>query len=143
MDPELIVDGEMQVDTALEPGIMEEFFPFSKLQGEANVLVFPNLASANIAYKLLKHFAGARSLGPILMGLDRPVAVLQKGFDVEDVITLSAITVHDAQQRIQGCRARRVGLNRNQRSRSVQRSHPSNVGFGMRKAEGVNSRCVQ
>ena len=100
LDPELVVDGEMQVDTALEPGIMEEFFPFSKLQREANVLVFPNLASANIAYKLLKHFAGARSLGPILMGLDRPVAVLQKGFDVQDVITLSAIAVHDAQQRV-------------------------------------------
>ena len=99
LDPNLVVDGEMQVDTALDPGIMEEFFPFSKLQGEANVLVFPNLASANIAYKLLKQFAGARSLGPILMGLDRPIAVLQKGFDVEDVITLSAITVHDAQQR--------------------------------------------
>lgn len=100
LDPGLIVDGEMQVDTALDPGIMEEFFPFSKLQGEANVLVFPNLASANIAYKLLKQFAGARSLGPILMGMDRPVAVLQKGFDVEDVITMSAITVHDAQRRI-------------------------------------------
>ena len=100
LDPELMVDGEMQADTALDPAMTEEFFPFSKLQGEANVLVFPNLASANIAYKLLKQFAGARSLGPILMGMDKPVAVLQKGFDIEDVITMSAIAVHDAQQRV-------------------------------------------
>ncbi len=102
LDPALIVDGEMQADTALDPAMMQEFFPFSKLQGEANVLVFPNLASANIAYKLLKEFAGARSVGPILMGLDRPVAVLQKGFSVEDVITLSAVAVHDAQERVPG-----------------------------------------
>ena len=97
LDPGLIVDGEMQADTALDSDLMDEFFPFSKLQSEANALVFPDLASANIAYKLLKQFAGARSLGPILMGVDKPVAVLQKGFDVEDVITLSAIAVHDAQ----------------------------------------------
>ncbi len=97
--PDLVVDGEMQLDTALDPAIIGEFFPFSKLQSEANVLVFPDLASANIGYKLLRQFAGARSLGPILMGMDRPVAVLQKGFTVEDVIQLSAITVHDAQER--------------------------------------------
>ncbi len=98
VDPGLIVDGEMQADTALDPAISEEFFPFSKLQSEANVLIFPNLASANIAYKLLRQFAGARSLGPILMGMGKPVAVLQKGFTVEDVITLSAVAVHDAQE---------------------------------------------
>jgi len=78
--------------------MMREFFPFSKLQSEANVLVFPDLASANIAYKLLRQFADARSLGPLLMGMDKPVAVLQKGFDVDDVITLSALAVHDAQE---------------------------------------------
>ena len=105
LDPGLIVDGEMQADTALDPKMMQEFFPFSNLQGEANVLVFPNLASANIAYKLLKQFAGARSVGPILMGMDRPVAVLQKGFSVEEVITLSAVTVHDAQERVAGTSA--------------------------------------
>ena len=98
LDPGLIVDGEMQADTALDPKMMREFFPFSKLQSEANVLVFPDLASANIAYKLLKQFADARSLGPLLMGMDKPVAVLQKGFDVDDVITLSALAVHDAQE---------------------------------------------
>lgn len=102
LDPELVVDGEVQADTALDPELMAEFFPFSKLQAEANVLVFPDLASANIAYKLLKHFAGSRSLGPLLMGMDKPAAVLQKGYSVEDVITLSAIAVHDAQEPLCG-----------------------------------------
>ena len=98
LDPGMIVDGEMQADTALDPDISEEFFPFSKLQSEANVLIFPNLAAANIAYKLLRQFAGARSVGPILMGMAKPVAVLQKGFNVEEVITMSAVAVHDAQE---------------------------------------------
>ena len=98
LDPGLIVDGEMQADTALDPEISEEFFPFSKLQSEANVLIFPNLAAANIAYKLLRKFASARSVGPILMGMAKPVAVLQKGFNVEEVITMSAVAVHDAQE---------------------------------------------
>ncbi len=102
LDPDLVLDGEMQADTALDPGIVDEFFPFSKLQTEANVLIFPGLASANIAYKLLKQFAGARSLGPILMGMEKPVAVLQKGFDVETVVTLSALAVHDAQEQFSG-----------------------------------------
>lgn len=97
LDPGLIVDGEMQADTALDPEISEEFFPFSRLQSEANVLIFPNLAAANIAYKLLRQFAGARSVGPILMGMAKPVAVLQKGFNVEEVITMAAVAVHDAQ----------------------------------------------
>lgn len=98
LDPGMIVDGEMQADTALDPDISEEFFPFSRLQSEANVLIFPNLAAANIAYKLLRQFAGARSVGPILMGMAKPVAVLQKGFNVEEVITMSAVAVHDAQE---------------------------------------------
>jgi malate dehydrogenase (oxaloacetate-decarboxylating)(NADP+) len=61
-------------------------------------LIFPNLESANIAYKLLAELAGARKIGPILMGMDRPVAVLQKGFDVEDVVTMAAIAVLDSQE---------------------------------------------
>ncbi len=97
-DPSLTVDGEMQADTALKPAIAREFFPFSRLRDEANVLVFPNLAAANIAYKLLRQFAGARSVGPILMGMAKPVAVLQKGFSVDEIITLCAVAVHDAQQ---------------------------------------------
>lgn len=99
MDPNLIVDGEMQADTALDPSLMAEFFPFSKLQGEANVLVFPNLDAANIGYKLLKQFTNARAIGPILMGMEQPIAVLQKGFSVDDVISMAAITVHDAQEK--------------------------------------------
>ncbi len=97
-DPTLIVDGEMQADTALDYEMICEFFPFSKLRSEANLLVFPSLDSANIAYKLLKKLAGARAIGPILMGMQKPVAVLQKGFDIEDVVAMSAITVHDAQE---------------------------------------------
>ena len=99
--PELMLDGEMQADTALDPDVTANFFPFSRLQGEANVLIFPNLAAANIAYKLLRQFAGARSIGPILMGMARPVALLQQGFNVDEVITLSAVAVHDAQSRRQ------------------------------------------
>jgi malate dehydrogenase (oxaloacetate-decarboxylating)(NADP+) len=97
-EPDLIVDGEMQADTALNPDLIERFFPFSRLKEPANVLIFPNLEAANIAYKLLAELAGARKIGPILMGMDRPVAVLQKGFDVEDVVTMAAIAVLDSQE---------------------------------------------
>jgi malate dehydrogenase (oxaloacetate-decarboxylating)(NADP+) len=97
-EPDLIVDGEMQADTALNPELIERFFPFSRLKERANVLIFPNLESANIAYKLLAELAGVRKVGPILMGMDRPVAVLQKGFDVEDVVTMAAIAVLDSQE---------------------------------------------
>jgi malate dehydrogenase (oxaloacetate-decarboxylating)(NADP+) len=97
-EPGLIVDGEMQADTALNADLIERFFPFSRLKEPANILIFPNLESANIAYKLLAELAGARKIGPILMGMDRPVAVLQKGFDVEDVVTMAAIAVLDSQE---------------------------------------------
>ena len=97
-EPDLVVDGEMQADTALNPDLIERFYPFSRLKEPANVLIFPNLESANTAYKLLAELAGARKIGPILMGMDRPVAVLQKGFDVEDVVTMAAIAVLDSQE---------------------------------------------
>ena len=97
-DPDLIVDGEMQADTALNPEMIEKFFDFSRLKTEATVLIFPSLEAANIAYKLLMRLAGAEAIGPILMGMSRPVAVLQKGFDVQDVVTMSAIAVRDAQE---------------------------------------------
>ncbi len=96
--PELIVDGEMQADTALNPDLIERFFSFSRLRSEANILIFPCLEAANIAYKLLTRLAGAEAIGPILMGLSRPVAVLQKGFDVQDVVTMATIAVLDAQE---------------------------------------------
>ncbi len=95
--PGLLVDGEMQADTALNPELMAQFYDFSRLKTEANVLIFPCLEAANIAYKLLMRLAGAEAVGPILMGLSRPVAILQKGFDVEDVVRMAAIAVLDAQ----------------------------------------------
>src|SRR5690606_6137773 len=95
--PDLIVDGEMQVDTALVPELREELFPFSTLQDEANVLVFPNLDSANIGYKLLSRMAGAEIVGPILLGMNKAVNVLQLGASVNDIVNLAAITVLNAQ----------------------------------------------
>jgi malate dehydrogenase (oxaloacetate-decarboxylating)(NADP+) len=97
-DPELIVDGEMQADTALNPDLIEEYFPFSKLRTQANLLVFPNLEAANISYKLLAGLAGAQAVGPILLGMGGPVGVVQKGFDIQDIVNMAAITVLDAQE---------------------------------------------
>jgi malate dehydrogenase (oxaloacetate-decarboxylating)(NADP+) len=95
--PDLMVDGEMQVDTALVPELRSELFPFSTLQDEANVLVFPNLDSANIGYKLLARMAGAEIVGPILLGMNKAVNVLQLGASVHDIVNLAAITALRAQ----------------------------------------------
>ncbi len=96
--PELIVDGEMQADTAVVPEIVEEDYPFSTLKGGANVLVFPNLEAANIAYKLLARIGEAEVIGPILTGVPRPVHVLQRGADVNEIVNIAAIAVVDAQE---------------------------------------------
>jgi len=96
--PELIVDGEMQADSALVPRIIEERYPFSVLTGGANVLIFPNLESGNIAYKLIQRLGGAEAIGPILVGLSKPVHVLQRGDEVNDVVNMTAIAVVDAQE---------------------------------------------
>ena len=96
--PELIVDGEMQADTAVVPEIIDQTYPFSRLKGGANVLIFPNLESGNIAYKLLMRIGGAEAIGPILMGLSRPVHVLQRGCEVSDIVNVAAIAVVDAQE---------------------------------------------
>ena len=80
--PDLAVDGEMQVDPAVVPDILKADFPFSALGGEANVLIFPNLDAANIGYKLLWRLGGAEVVGPILIGMQRPVNVLQTGASV-------------------------------------------------------------
>jgi len=104
--PGLMVDGEMQADTAVVPEIIEETYPFSSLKGGANVLVFPNLEAGNIAYKLLARIGGAEVIGPILMGLSRPVHVLQRGAEVNEIVNMSAIAVVDAQEataRLQAC----------------------------------------
>ncbi|MBI2353933.1 MAG: NADP-dependent malic enzyme [Deltaproteobacteria bacterium] len=94
--PELIVDGEMQADTAVVPELLEGF-TFSKLDSPANILIFPDLNSGNICYKLLHHLGGADAIGPILMGTKKPVHVLQRGDDVDDIVNMAAIAVVDAQ----------------------------------------------
>jgi malate dehydrogenase (oxaloacetate-decarboxylating)(NADP+) len=98
-EPELIVDGEMQADSAVMPEILSRLYPFSTLQERANVLIFPDLDSANIAYKLLWRAGGAEAIGPILLGMARPVHVLQRGAEAADIVNLTAIAVVDAQQR--------------------------------------------
>ena len=98
-DPSLVVDGEMQADTAFDPEIMERDYPFSALKDQANVLIFPNLSAGNIAYKLLNHLGGATAIGPILMGMARPVHVLERGADVQDIVNMAAVAVVDAQER--------------------------------------------
>lgn len=97
-EPELIIDGEMQADTAVVQELLDHF-SFSKLQQTANVLIFPDLNSGNIAYKLLARLGGAEAIGPILMGMQKPVHVLQRGDDVSDIVNMAAIAVVDAQGR--------------------------------------------
>jgi malate dehydrogenase (oxaloacetate-decarboxylating)(NADP+) len=97
LDPELIIDGPMQADTALIPSIQEQY-PFMSLGGPANVLVCPNLAAANISYKLLQRLGDAEMTGPILEGMAKPVHVLQREDGVRDVVHMAAICALDAQR---------------------------------------------
>ncbi len=99
-DPALVVDGEMQADTAMDENILRSAYPFSMLKERANVLIFPNLSAGNIAYKLLHHLGGATKIGPILLGMNLPVHVLEQGADVQDIVNMAAVAVIDAQQRI-------------------------------------------
>ena len=94
--PELIIEGEMQADTAVVQELLSDF-TFSKLKQTANVLIFPDLNSGNICYKLLHHLGGAEAVGPILMGMNKPVHVLQRGDSVEDIVKMAAIAVVDVQ----------------------------------------------
>lgn len=96
--PDIHVDGEMQADTAVVPEIVDERYPFSQVK-DANVLVFPSLESANIAYKLLARLGNAQAIGPILLGMGAPVHVLQAGDDVSDIVNIAAIAVMDASSR--------------------------------------------
>ncbi len=98
-DPSLIVDGEMQADTAVDETILTSSYPFSTLKERANVLIFPNLSAGNIAYKLLNHLGGATAIGPILVGMNHPVHVLEQGADVQEIINMAAVAVIDAQGR--------------------------------------------
>lgn len=94
--PDVPIEGEMQVDVAVEPEIAKEQFPWSAIQGDANILIFPDLESANIGYKLVWRLAKAEAIGPILMGINKPVHVLQRGVDVTDIVNMMAICVNDA-----------------------------------------------
>jgi malate dehydrogenase (oxaloacetate-decarboxylating)(NADP+) len=98
-DPSLIVDGEMQADTALDEHKLKKTYPFSALHEPANVLIFPSLSAGNIAYKLLHRLGGATAIGPILVGMRRPVHVLEEGAEVEEIVNMAAVAVVDAQER--------------------------------------------
>jgi malate dehydrogenase (oxaloacetate-decarboxylating)(NADP+) len=91
--PDILVDGEMQGDTAVVPEIVNETFPFCELKGGANVLIFPDLQSANICYKLLQRIGGAEAIGPILVGMNKPINVLQRSSDVDEIVNMAMITV--------------------------------------------------
>ncbi|MFQ3476125.1 NADP-dependent malic enzyme [Halonotius sp. F2-221B] len=91
------VDGEMQADTAVVEDILTDTYEFAQLEGPANVLIFPNLESGNIGYKLLQRLGGAAAIGPMLVGMDKPVHVLQRGDEVKDIVNLAGVAVVDAQ----------------------------------------------
>lgn len=96
--PDLIIDGEMQADTAVNPVLVKEHYPFSQIKGDANVLIFPDLQSGNIAYKLLQELGGVEAIGPILMGMRKSVHILQRGCQINTIVNMAAIAVLDAQE---------------------------------------------
>lgn len=96
--PHLMIDGEIMADIAVQPELLETIYPFSTLKGGANLLICPNLDSANIAYKLLGHLGGAELIGPMLLGMQKPVHLIIPGSDVNDIVNLSAMAVRDAQE---------------------------------------------
>ena len=97
-DVDFPVDGEMQADTAVVDDILNDTYEFSELDEAANVLVFPNLEAGNIGYKLLQRLGGAEAIGPMLVGMDEPVHVLQRGDEVKDIVNLASVAVVDAQE---------------------------------------------
>jgi malate dehydrogenase (oxaloacetate-decarboxylating)(NADP+) len=97
-NPGLIVEGDIQANVALNTQLQQETFPFSSLAKQsANTLIFPNLASGNIAYKLLMEIGGAEAIGPILLGMKKPVHILQLGSSIREIVNMAAIAVVDAQ----------------------------------------------
>ncbi len=98
--PDLIVDGEMQASTALNPELAKESFPFSKLNGKAaNTLIFPNLAAANIAQKIMQQTTDIEVIGPILNGMRKPAHILQMGSSVNEIVNMILVAVMDAQKK--------------------------------------------
>ena len=95
--PDLVVDGEMQLEVAVDPDIAREHFPFSRIQGDANVLVFPDLQSGNLGYKLMQRLGGAETIGPILTGLAKPIHIVAPTSDDNEIIHIASIAVVEAQ----------------------------------------------
>jgi malate dehydrogenase (oxaloacetate-decarboxylating)(NADP+) len=96
LEPGLEIDGEMQADVALSAELRQRDFPFTKLSANANVFVFPDLASSNIAYKMLANMAGAQLVGPILVGMNAPANVLQISATTDEVLNMIYLTAHQA-----------------------------------------------
>ena len=96
MDPNLVIDGELQADAAIIPSVGASKAPGSPVAGKANVLVFPSLETGNIAYKLVQRFAGAEAVGPVMQGMAAPINDLSRGCSVEDIVSLVAITACQA-----------------------------------------------
>jgi phosphate acetyltransferase len=96
--PDILIDGELQVDAALVPEVAKLKSPESKLAGSANVLIFPNLEAGNISYKLVQRLAKARAVGPLLQGLNKPCSDLSRGCSTEDVVDAIIVTVIRAQK---------------------------------------------
>ena len=98
--PNLTVDGEMQANFALNKDLLKDIFPFSQLSGKnTNTLIFPNLSSGNIAYKLIQEMTSAEAIGPILLGMKKAVHILQLGSSVREIVNMVTIAVLDAQTR--------------------------------------------
>jgi malate dehydrogenase (oxaloacetate-decarboxylating)(NADP+) len=94
----MVVDGEMQADTAVVADLVEKRYPFSRVKN-ANVLVFPSLESANVSYKLLNRLGNAQTIGPILLGLGASIQVLQTGDEVRDIVNMAAVAALDSAER--------------------------------------------
>ena len=96
------VDGEMQANFAIDHDLMKRSYPFCRLTGPANVLIFPNLEAGNVAYKLMRELGGVPAVGPVLIGMKRPVTVLERDCSVDTIVQMSALTVVHAQSRFRG-----------------------------------------
>lgn len=102
LEPDLIIDGEIQANVALSPDVIQEVYAFSNLKGGANTLIFPDLNAGNIAYKLVGKIGDAALLGPILMGMKKPVHALQQGCDVNAIVNIAAVCAVEALDRQKG-----------------------------------------